>query len=117
MSEYHDIDRERAARYYELRGHHGTAAKLRSGKHDSGYPAILAIMKEVREENAEAVIIASDQLARVAAVFDTYADLHRAKDTREADQKAATNMGYSMECDEAADALLGAFGDPQRESR
>ena len=39
--------REAAARYYEYRGQEGSANKIRSGKHDQGWPSILRILDEV----------------------------------------------------------------------
>lgn len=43
-------DREAAADYYASRGLHGVAAKIRSGKHDGGWPSILAAFSRYRRE-------------------------------------------------------------------
>lgn len=52
---------------------------------------------------------AVEALERAEKVFAHYADLHKAKGNREGDQKAAVNLGHSMDMGEVATRLRAAF--------
>jgi len=60
-------------------------------------------------EALEAMREAREALVTAEKVFATYANLHRAKNTKEGNQKAATNTGYSLDMGEAAETLTAAI--------
>jgi hypothetical protein len=75
-------------------------------------PLVQAFARHRIEATAEALSAmqeAREALVTAEKVFASYANLHRAKNTKEGDQKAATNTGYSLDMGEAAEALTAAL--------
>jgi hypothetical protein len=64
---------------------------------------------EATAEALEAMREAREALVTAEKVFASYANLHRAKNTKEGDQKAATNTGYSLDMGDAAETLTAAI--------
>lgn len=74
--------------------------------------ARLANQAQPTSDVREAAERAAHALEKAAGVFHHHAELQKAKGTRDGDQKAAVNVGYSMEFAEAADDVLAALSQP-----
>lgn len=68
-----------------------------------GWPTALSAPTRERDLQ-EGLDAASNALLKAASVFSYYATLHKEKSSKEGDQKAAKNMGYYLEFEEAAEA-------------
>ena len=71
---------------------------------------------EAVQKLVDALGMGARALEKAAQVFSGYADLHKAKGSSEGDQKAARNIGYAMDFDEAANELRQALA-AHRESQ